>query len=617
MVNAQILVVEDEKIVAKDIQNWLRSFGYTVPVIVSTGEEALKKAEEILPDLVVMDIMLSGSMDGVETARLIRERFDIPVVYLSAFADDSTLERAKLTEPFGYIHKPFEERELYTTIEMALYKHKMERRLKESEQWFATTLRCIGDAVIATNRERVITFMNPVAEILTGWRQEDALGRNLPAVLQILDGEGRPLIESHFEESIRTGSSVSLADCSLSSREGIKISVDTNAAPIKDSKGNIAGVVLVLRDITQRNLAVEEQLRLQAAVENAAKEWRVTIDAVESLILILDLEGRVTRLNRSAKELSRVSYKEIFGRRVSEIGKHQPWKKTAELLKQVRETRSPTSCQVQDETSGKTWEIAANLLFLGQQKDDERIIIVARDITQMVELQESLRRSETMAAMGALVGGVAHQVRNPLFGMSATLDAFEARFEDQEEYRRYTSNLRRELNRLTELMQDLLEYGKPHSLELSKGKIEDVVAQVIHSCAPLAEQLKIKLANCVRAGLAQIPMDRRRLMQVFQNLLENAIQHSTPGEIVLVEAAEVRQKDQVWIECAIKDSGPGFQPEEISKIFEPFFSKRRGGTGLGLSIAQRIVEEHGGKIVAANRPEGGAVMTVRLPCNRQ
>src|SRR6185503_19629779 len=110
------------------------------------------------------------------------------------------------------------------------------------------------------------------------------------------------------------------------------------------------------------------------------------------------------------------------------------------------------------------------------------------------------------------------------FGMSATLDAFEARFEDQEEYRRYTSNLRRELNRLTELMQDLLEYGKPHSLELSKGSIEDVVSLVIHSCAPLAEQLKIKLANCVRAGLAQIPMDRRRLLQVFQNLLENAIQ---------------------------------------------------------------------------------------------
>ena len=137
----QILVVEDEKIVAKDIQNRLRNFGYAVPAIASSGEEAIKKAAEVQPDLVLMDIMLNKSMDGVETAKQIRERFNIPVVYLTAYADDSTLQRAKITEPFGYILKPFEERELYTTIEMALYKHKMEKRLKESEQWFATTLR--------------------------------------------------------------------------------------------------------------------------------------------------------------------------------------------------------------------------------------------------------------------------------------------------------------------------------------------------------------------------------------------------------------------------------------------------------------------------------------------
>src|SRR5688572_9412146 len=122
----QIMVVEDEKIVAKDIQNRLRNFGYSVPFIVSSGEEAIKKIEESQPDIVLMDIMLAGESDGIETAKMIRERFNIPVIYLTAYADDSTLDRAKISEPFGYILKPFEERELYTTIEMALYKHKME-----------------------------------------------------------------------------------------------------------------------------------------------------------------------------------------------------------------------------------------------------------------------------------------------------------------------------------------------------------------------------------------------------------------------------------------------------------------------------------------------------------
>ncbi len=161
MAKAQILVVEDESIVAMDIQNMLKNLGYNVPVIVSSGEEAVEKAAKIRPDLVMMDIVLKGNMDGVEAADQIRTLFDIPVVYLTAFADERTLQRAKITEPFGYILKPFDERELHVNIEMALYKHKIERKLKENERWFSTTLRCIGDAVIATDKKGSIIFMNP------------------------------------------------------------------------------------------------------------------------------------------------------------------------------------------------------------------------------------------------------------------------------------------------------------------------------------------------------------------------------------------------------------------------------------------------------------------------
>ena len=116
MTNAQILVVEDEGIIAKDIQNILKSMGYAVPAIASSGEGAIKKAAETFPDLVLMDIVLGGHMDGVEAAEQIRDRFDIPVVYLTAYADNKTLQRAKITEPYGYILKPFSERELHTTI---------------------------------------------------------------------------------------------------------------------------------------------------------------------------------------------------------------------------------------------------------------------------------------------------------------------------------------------------------------------------------------------------------------------------------------------------------------------------------------------------------------------
>jgi len=177
MGKAQILIVEDERIVAHDIEKSLRNLGFDVCASVPSGEEALEKAEGQRPDLVLMDIMLKGDMNGIEAAEQIRSRFNIPVVYLTAYADEEVLERAKITEPFGYIIKPFEERELGSAIKMALYKHKMERKLKESEEWFSTTLKSIGDAVITTDKEGRVTFMNPVAESLTGWGRGGCQGQ--------------------------------------------------------------------------------------------------------------------------------------------------------------------------------------------------------------------------------------------------------------------------------------------------------------------------------------------------------------------------------------------------------------------------------------------------------
>ena len=181
----RIMIVEDEGIVVLDIRSNLQELGYEVAGVASSGEEAIEKVAEERPDLVLMDIRLQGRLDGIDAAGQIRARFDIPVVYLTAHADEATLQRAKLTEPFGYLLKPFEERELQTTIELALYRHKMERKLRESERWLATTLKSIGDAVIATDDYGHIKFMNPVAEALTGWSQADALDEEFQKVLEL------------------------------------------------------------------------------------------------------------------------------------------------------------------------------------------------------------------------------------------------------------------------------------------------------------------------------------------------------------------------------------------------------------------------------------------------
>jgi PAS domain S-box-containing protein len=269
----RILVVEDEIIIAEDIQRKLKKMGYVVPEIASSGEEAIKKIKENIPDLILMDIVIHGNMDGIETAGRIHSIFDIPVVYLTAYADEKTLERAKITEPFGYLIKPYKERELHVTIEIALYKHEMEKKLKENErrlreknQWLVAVIESIGDAVIATDAEGTIKLMNPIAEALTGWDQKEAFGKTLTSVFNITGGENNEKIEDPVTKAIREDMFYGLADSTLLiTKQGIKIPVDIIGSTIKIDGNRIIGIVLVFCDIIERNRIYEMQKTLNGS----------------------------------------------------------------------------------------------------------------------------------------------------------------------------------------------------------------------------------------------------------------------------------------------------------------------------------------------------------------
>ncbi len=273
MSKAKIMVVEDEGIEALDIQNRLIGLGYECPEIVLSGDNAVQKAGEINPDLVLMDIMLHGETDGIAAAEQIQASLDIPIIFLTAYANEDTLQRAKITEPYGYIVKPFRERDLHITIDMALYKHGMEKKLREREKWFATTLRSIGDAVIATDQDVVITFINAVAQCLTGWSEAEALGRNLGEVFRISNRETHEPVESPVARVLRDGAVAGLANHTvLKTKDGQEIPIDDSAAPIIDDRGSITGVVLVFRDIKERERAEEELRRSEKRYRDLAHD---------------------------------------------------------------------------------------------------------------------------------------------------------------------------------------------------------------------------------------------------------------------------------------------------------------------------------------------------------
>ncbi|MEI6042911.1 MAG: response regulator [Chloroflexota bacterium] len=293
MATTQIMVVEDESIVALDLQTTLEELGYAVPVITTSGADALEKAAKFHLDLVLMDIMLKGEMDGIEAAEQLRVRFDIPVIYLTAYADNNTIQRAKLTEPSGYILKPFEERELQITLEMALYKHKVERKLKESEQWLTTVLQSIGDVVITTNTAGFITYLNPIAEKFTGWSQAEAVGKELKQVFKTIDGK----TPTSIANSPRPTSSNLL----LVARNGLVTPIEDSLASLKDSQGNINGVVLVFRDITPRKQAEEALRKSEEQLRQAQK-----MDAVGRLAggVVHDFNNLLTSILDYSNKLS-------------------------------------------------------------------------------------------------------------------------------------------------------------------------------------------------------------------------------------------------------------------------------------------------------------------------
>lgn len=255
------MIVEDEGVIAGDIKKTLEKEGYSVPATVSSGDKVVEMVSKERPDMLLMDIMIKGSIDGVEAARQVQERFDVPVVFLTAHGDDSTLQRAKITEPYGYILKPFESRELHVAIEIALYKHKMERKLKESEQWLAATLKNVGDGVIVTDTDGLVMFVNPAAEVLTGWMQKDALGKELNEVCRIVDKQSdtqiKDLVEMAIENSIVSNHTGNIILIAGNKKE---IFIDYSATLNKDQERGVIGVVLNFRDITEYK-RMEEQIR--------------------------------------------------------------------------------------------------------------------------------------------------------------------------------------------------------------------------------------------------------------------------------------------------------------------------------------------------------------------
>jgi PAS domain S-box-containing protein len=295
----KILVVEDEPVVALDLQQEVEQLGLTVVGLAESADEALLVAEENRPDLALMDIRIVGSMDGVQTARLLREAYGIPVIFLTSYSDESTIKRAARELPYGYLTKPFQPRELKAALEVGLYREKSETQHKHDQEAITATVAGMREGVLLLSETREVRFMNTAAEDLTGWAIEDAKGKTVDAVLSLGD-RNDCLPKANSAET--TAEEFGLP---LERNGGGRILIDLCVTSLRDHDGERTGWVVTLRDAAER-------LRTQA-VEEALEEGH-SFHTAPIAMMQLDASGCIVRVNRTLLEETGVEAECLVGR---------------------------------------------------------------------------------------------------------------------------------------------------------------------------------------------------------------------------------------------------------------------------------------------------------------
>ncbi|MBU2648735.1 PAS domain S-box protein [bacterium] len=392
MNNARILIVEDEVIIAMELESQLQSLGYNVTSIVNTGEQALAEAEADKPDLILMDIRIKGEMDGIDAAEVIRNKFGIPVIFSTAYLDQERIERAKITMPFGYVLKPIQERDLRVTLEMALYVAKVESERKKADETLRLEknraqhyLDIAGVLLIVLDTDGIVTLINPKGCEIIGHDKEEIIGRSwfddfLPAEAkkevkkvfsQIVEGNIEPV--EYYENPIVT-------------KDGSQRLIAWHNSVLRANNGEIAGLFSSGEDITERKLAND-------ALKESERRFKAIFNSIPQLLALWKNEGNQIRLhniNSAAVAYSNKKIEEYIGYSLDDFYKDTPW--IIDSIKRCFLTQE-TICdekRYQFRTTGETTLLSFKFVYV----PNDMVMVIAEDVTESVNVAKALKESE-------------------------------------------------------------------------------------------------------------------------------------------------------------------------------------------------------------------------------
>jgi PAS domain S-box-containing protein len=485
-----------------------------------------------------------------------------------------------------------------------------QEQLREQSERFHITLSSIGDAVISTDAAGNITFLNRVAETLTGWAHDEAVGRPLPDVFNIVNPRTRAAVENPALGALREGRVVGLAHHTvLITRDGIERPIDDSAAPIHDAAGTIVGAVLVFRDVSERMQALEAQGRLAAIVESS-----------QDVIVSKSLDGIVRSWNHEAERVLGYTADEAIGKPITLIIPPDRENEERDIMTRLR--RGERVEHFETVRRAKDGRLVDLSIAISPVRDATGQVIgaskVARDISERKKIEEALRTADRRK--DEFLAVLAHELRNPLAPLANGLQVIRLAHGDPGAIAQARTMMERQLSHLVRLVDDLLDLSrigrKQMELRRSRLLLSDVVNSAIETARPLIEAAGHTLAVSVPPEAIHLDGDLTRLSQVFSNLLANSAKYTDPHGQIFLDV--IRRPDQVVV--SVRDTGIGIAADQLDAVFgmfsqvDPRTERSRGGLGIGLALVQGLVKMHGGSVTAQSPGIGqGSTFSVTLP----
>ena len=489
---------------------------------------------------------------------------------------------------------------------------------------FRVTLRSIGDAVITTDTEGHITYINGVGEALTGWSLQDALGQPLDRVFHIVNENTRLPVENPATRALREGVVVGLANHTiLIKKDGAECPIDDSAAPIRNEEGHVSGCVLIFRDVTAQRLLERDKTNQLHTAQLLAS----IVESSNDAIIAKSLKGIIQSWNAAAEQLFGYTAEQVVGQHISLIIPPDRLTEEDRIIANLSAGKRIEHYETERVRSdGKRITVS---LTISPIKDDSGTVIgaskIVRDVTEQKQLADNLRRlaADLSAAdrrKNEFLATLAHELRNPLAPMSNMLEVVKRSDGDSEVVKRAHETLERQLGQMVRLVDDLLDLNRvTHDrLELRRSEVElsSVIEQAVEVARPLVDSAGHHLTIDLPDEQIYLNADRARLAQVFGNLLNNSCKYTRPEGTVSLSAKRVG--DEVVV--TVKDNGAGIPQDKLDSIFDMFMQVERtsdrsqGGLGIGLTLVKRLTEMHGGSIEARSAGEGeGSEFIVRLP----